>query len=228
MNNLVNIVNGEATVTSRQVAENFGKEHKAVLRSIRDILTSAQNCTDLFRPSVGQDSYGRSQDEYIMNRDGFTLLAMGFTGSTALQWKLKYIAAFNAMEEKLRNTFVIPQTLSQALLLASQQAQVIEEQSLALANAKPKTEYYDKLCDKGLLTNFRDTAKELGVRQKVFMSFLEEHGYIYRDNSGKPKPYADKMEYFGIKDYSDKSRVGTQVFVTVKGKQKFAKELAVA
>ena len=230
MNNLVTMSNGEATVTSRQVAENFGKRHDHVMRDISNILSSIPKSGDTLEMFFGS-SYENPQNkqtysEYIMNRDGFTLLTMGFQGAEAFQWKLKYIAAFNEMEDKLKNSFVIPQTLSQALLMASQQAQVIEEQSRELTIAKPKTEYFDKLVDKGHLTNFRDTAKELGVGQKFFMAWLVEHGYIYRDAKDKPKPYGASMQYFAVKDYAEGRSVGTQVLITTKGKQRFAQELA--
>lgn len=101
---------------------------------------------------------------------------------------------------------------------------VVKEKALLLA--APKAEYYDRLVDHEHLTNFRDTAKAIGVGQKVLMTFLEEHGYIYRDRNGKQKPYADRMEYFSIKDYAKGKSAGSQVFVTVKGKQRFAQEIA--
>lgn len=100
MNNLVTMTNGEATVTSRQVAENFGRLHKDVLENIRGILVAEISATKLFK-EISFEYRGQLFPEYIMNRDGFTLLAMGFQGSKALQWKLTYIAAFNEMEKQL-------------------------------------------------------------------------------------------------------------------------------
>nr|DAT96635.1 MAG TPA: regulatory protein [Caudoviricetes sp.] len=93
--------NGEPVASSRQIAESFGKEHKDVLRAIENI--KAQNCalTSMFFETTYTAGTGKAYPMYLMNRDGFTLLAMGFTGKAALEWKLKYIAAFNAMERKL-------------------------------------------------------------------------------------------------------------------------------
>lgn len=103
MSNLINIQNGQATTTSKQIAENFGREHKNVLRDIENIQKDVLNSEPMFFETTLPDSYGRAQKAYIMNRDGFTLLAMGFTGSDALQWKIKYIQAFNEMEKKISN-----------------------------------------------------------------------------------------------------------------------------
>ena len=104
---------GKLTVSSLQVATDFGKQHKDVIKSIENLLreTSAKNFANLtaensavknfFIESIYADSYGRHQKCYDVTRDGFSLLVMGFTGKKALEWKLKYIEAFNLMEQKL-------------------------------------------------------------------------------------------------------------------------------
>ena len=92
--------NGEPVASSRQIAESFGKEHKHVLTAIRQILVAENSATKFFHETAFEYR-GQKFPEYLMNRDGFTLLAMGFTGKAALEWKLKYIAAFNEMEKKL-------------------------------------------------------------------------------------------------------------------------------
>ena len=102
MNNLVKIKNNQVVVSSRQVAEKFGKEHRNVLASIREILV-AENSAARFYQETTHEYRGQKFPEYLMNRDGFTLLAMGFTGKDALQWKMKYIAAFNEMEAQLNS-----------------------------------------------------------------------------------------------------------------------------
>lgn len=103
---LVELQNGVVTTTSLQVAETFGKNHRHILETIDDYLKAgvAEKSADLFRES----SYVHPQNkqtyrQVVMNRDGFTLLAMGFTGKKALQFKLRYIQAFNEMEEALKN-----------------------------------------------------------------------------------------------------------------------------
>lgn len=102
MTNLVVMKNQQAVTSSLQVAENMEKEHYHVLRDLDGLKGGIQNWGDLFY----EDSYVHPQNKQTyrvvyMNRDGFTLLAMGFTGKKALQFKLKYIEAFNAMEAEL-------------------------------------------------------------------------------------------------------------------------------
>lgn len=127
MNTLVTISNNQPVVSSRSVAENFGKEHKNVLADIREILAAGNSATKLFFESTFENR-GKQYPEYLMTRDGFTLLAMSFNGSKALAWKLKYIQAFNDMEQQLKNPFEIPKTFSEALLLAAEQQKTIELQ----------------------------------------------------------------------------------------------------
>lgn len=100
MHNLVKVRNNQVVVSSRQVAEKFGKLHKDVLENIRNILVAENSATKFYQETT-HEYRGQKFPEYLMNRDGFTLLAMGFTGKEALQWKMKYIAAFNEMEAQL-------------------------------------------------------------------------------------------------------------------------------
>lgn len=115
---------GELVVTSRQVAEDFEKMHKHVLRAIEDkislnpILGSAK----YFIESSYKDSTGRSNKEYLLTKDGFTFLVMGFTGAKADEWKLKYIEAFNKMEQAIKNPFPQMQNLD----LASQMMNIAQ------------------------------------------------------------------------------------------------------
>ena len=102
------IFEGHVTTTSNQIAEHFGKEHKVVMRAIRNLRNTVhadfygcnfapiQNITDL---GIGRT---RQDPAYRITRDGFVFLAMGFTGKEAAQWKEAYITAFNKMEAELR------------------------------------------------------------------------------------------------------------------------------
>lgn len=104
MHELVFLKNEQALTTSLKVAEYFEKEHVHIMRDIRDLskqLEDVSNFGQMFHKSTYTDSYNRRQPMYLLNRDGFTLLAMGFTGKKALQFKLNYIQAFNAMEAAL-------------------------------------------------------------------------------------------------------------------------------
>ena len=96
--------NGQVVVSSRLIAKDFEKQHKHVLDSIEEIKKGvAEKSADLFIESQYQHPQNKQwYKEYLMTRDGFTVLAMGFNGTKALQWKLKYIEAFNQMEEALK------------------------------------------------------------------------------------------------------------------------------
>lgn len=88
----------------------------------------------------------------------------------------------------------------------------------------PKADYFDELVERNTLTNFRETAKQLGVKQKAFISFLMERKFIYRDKRGKLLPYADKNDgLFEVKEcFNDKTQwAGTQTLVTPKGRETF-------
>lgn len=101
MDELVHVGDNKQVVTdSRTVAESFEKRHDNVMQAIEKLKKDVLNFKEMFCKTTEPDKYGREQPVYVMNRDGFTLLAMGFTGSKAMQWKLKYIEAFNEMEKK--------------------------------------------------------------------------------------------------------------------------------
>ena len=104
MENLVKIENGWTVTDSRQVAEHFGKRHKDVLRDIEVLKADVPNFGEMFMESTLPDSYGREQKMYYMNCDGFILLVRGFTGKKVkvLELQIKFIQAFNDMEEKKR------------------------------------------------------------------------------------------------------------------------------
>lgn len=118
--------------------------------------------------------------------------------------------------------------MSRALKMAEnkiKQLSVINTQ-LTVDNTimKPKADYFDELVDRNLLTNFRETAKQLEVGEKKFVKFLIEHKYIYRDKKGKLMPYADKNKgLFEIKEtFNEKTNwSGTQTLITPKGRETF-------
>ena len=95
------IIEGQITTTSNQVAEHFGKRHADVIRAIRKLDAPAEFTERNFALSEFTDSTGRVLPAYRITRDGFTLLAMGFTGKEAMQWKVAYLTAFNQMEAEL-------------------------------------------------------------------------------------------------------------------------------
>lgn len=116
------LVTPQCTTTSMIVAEAFGKRHNDVLRAIETMVEQAPELTDerkrnfalTFTQVAGPNGATRQSPVYTMSRDGFSLLAMGFTGKKALTWKIAFIEAFNAMEQKLRDgaPAVLPQAVN--------------------------------------------------------------------------------------------------------------------
>lgn len=118
MKDLVIMHDQQAVTTSLKVAEIFEKRHDHIIRDISNLSKDVPNFGEMFVQSYEPDSYGRKRRMFYMNRDGFTLLAMGFTGSKAMEFKLKYIEAFNKMEQIVRQE--LPQTPEEKLALTMQ------------------------------------------------------------------------------------------------------------
>ena len=115
---LVIMKDRQAVTTSLQVAENFEKEHKNVLRDIDKLKKDALKFEQMFFEATEPDSYGRPRKMFYMNRKGFVLLVMGYTGKKAFSFKEAYIDAFDAMEEELNKPrYEIPNTPQAALRL---------------------------------------------------------------------------------------------------------------
>lgn len=131
MNELILIYRKEAVTTSLKVAEVFHKRHDRVLRAIENLYstTSKMGRLKMFQASTYEDIKGENRKMYYMNRDGFTLLAMGFTGRKALEFKLKYIDAFNLMEKELqkRNNADYLEARAQGKLVRKAETDVIKE-----------------------------------------------------------------------------------------------------
>lgn len=131
--------NGEPVASSRQIAENFGKEHRNVMRDIENLMSEGvlknEQTPMFYKTEYTHEQNGQTYPMYLMNRDGFSLLVMGFTGKAALEWKLKYIQAFNEMEKKLA-TPQMPKLSKelQALFLLDDRTQRQEQRITALEN----------------------------------------------------------------------------------------------
>ena len=195
MNELVMVENNQVVVSSRQVAENFGKQHKDVLESIRGILAAENSATKFFYESTFENR-GKHYPEYIMNRDGFSLLVMGFTGKEAMTWKIRYIQAFNEMEEKIRENILIMPNFSNPAEAARAWAKEYEEKQKALAQVtemKPKAEFYDDVTGSTDTIDIGSVAKVLNIpnmgRNKLF-SFLREKKVLNKRN----EPYQEYVD----------------------------------
>lgn len=108
MSNLVSLENGRVTTSSLIVAQHFNKRHANVLRAIQN-LECSENFTQLnFELSEYKDDSSKTNKYYIITKDGFMFLVMGFTGKEAALWKERFINAFNEMEASLRTRQEIP------------------------------------------------------------------------------------------------------------------------
>lgn len=124
---LVQIIKDEAVTSSLRVAEVFEKRHSDVLESIKNLV--AENSVAKFFSNGTYENRGKEYPLQYMNRDGFTLLAMGFTGSKALKFKLDYIEAFNQMENHIKeNQTRLPQSPMEVLKLMFDATEEIQEE----------------------------------------------------------------------------------------------------
>lgn len=102
----------QVVVTSLQIAEDFSKQHKNVIQAIENLVAENSAAKSWFY-ETSYENRGKNYPMYLMNKDGFTFLVMGFNGKLANEWKIKYIQAFNAMEKELQSR--IPSTPEEKL-----------------------------------------------------------------------------------------------------------------
>lgn len=200
--------NGEPVASSRQIAENFGKEHRHVLRDVDTMKEDVPNFGQMFFQVETPDSYGRPQRTYLMNRDGFSLLVMGFTGKAALEWKLKYIAAFNEMGKKLaqRPQLSRAELMAQALIAAHDE---LEHKDRQIAELTPKGIFADAVSASKKSILVGELAKLLcqnGVQigQNRLFVWMRERGYLIKDpkrsDYNMPTQRAVEQGLFEIKE----------------------------
>lgn len=209
MNDIIlSMQNGEPVVSSRQIAENFEKNHRDVLRAVDNLKEDVRNFAQMFFETTAPDSYGREQRAYLMNRDGFTLLAMGFTGKAALEWKLKYIAAFNEMEKKLTEQpqLTRSQLLATALIAAHEE---LEEKDKQIETMKPKALFADAVSASKKSILVGEMAKLLSqnginIGQNRLFDWLRRNGYLIKDpkrsDYNLPTQRSMEMGLFEIKE----------------------------
>lgn len=182
MNELVIMADEQAVTSTTSVAENFEREHHDVIKSVEKLKEDVGTFSDMFYHTKELDSYGRGRKVYLMNRDGFTLLAMGFTGRKATKFKLEYIKAFNRMENYINQPKVLSETEQ---LKASMKLSL--ETSEELGEIKSKVTTLENRFDNELtLTHGQATALNHAIKKRIeqlyhsgFMGSLETKRQMY-------------------------------------------------
>lgn len=186
------------------------------------------------------DSLGRTQPTTIINESGLYNVILRSDKPEAKPFR-KWITSEVLPSIRKHGAYMTPETLEAAILSPDYLLKVVtalkdetdKRKALEAVNSRltvenqimhPKADYFDELVDRNLLTNFRETAKELGVPPKKFVQFLIDKKYLYRDKKGKLLPFEGKNGgLFEIKEtFNEKTQwSGTQTMVTPKGRETF-------
>lgn len=180
------------------------------------------------------DSMGRQQETTVINESGLYNVILRSDKPEAKPFRkwvtsevlpsIRKNGGYIAGQEQLTPSELMAKALLVANKTLAEREARISELTVQNAIMQPKAEYFDELVDRNLLTSFRETAKQLGVEEKKFISFLMEKKYIYRDKKAKLMPYADKNNgLFEVKEcFNEKTKwSGTQTLITPKGREKF-------
>lgn len=186
------------------------------------------------------DSLGRIQNTTLINESGLYSLILSSKLPGAKEFK-RWVTSEILPSIRKHGAYMTPETLEAAILSPDYLLKIVtalkdetdKRKVLEAANSRltvenqimqPKAEYFDELVDRNLLTNFRETAKELECKPKKFVEFLIERKYIYRDKRGKLLPYENKNDgLFVVREcFNEKTQwSGTQTMVTPKGRETF-------
>ena len=187
-----------------------------------------------------RDAIGREQNPVLINESGLYSLILSSKLPGAKEFK-RWVTSEVLPSIRKHGAYMTPETLQAAILNPDTMIQLCQQlkneqdknRELTVVNSRltvenqimqPKAEYFDDLVDRNLLTNFRETAKELNYPPKKFVEFLISHKYIYRDKRGKLLPYENKNDgLFEVREcFNEKTKwSGTQTLVTPKGRETF-------
>ena len=173
MNQLM-VMNNEVTMSSREIAELVGKEHKHVMRDLRVL---SEQLGDMFEGVVQVWTHPQNKqqyEEYAIKRDTCITLLTGYDSVS----RMKVIKRWQELESAQKPA--IPQTYAAALLEAGRLAMELEQAEAQLAIAAPKAEFVDRYVDATGTYGFRQVAKMLSVKENWFSDFLIEKGIMYR------------------------------------------------
>ncbi|KAA9174661.1 antirepressor [Delftia sp. 670] len=176
MNAITAISAAVLTMSSREIAELTGRDHGNVMRDIRTLLDDLQ-ASDL-KPVCETTTYaganGQRYPQYELDRDTCLTLLLGYDAVA----RMKVVKRWQELEAQAAPA--VPRTMSQALRLAAEQAEQIEQQQAALALAAPKAEYVDRYVAANGAKGFRQVAKLLGANEHAFRAWLQDEKIMYR------------------------------------------------
>lgn len=203
MNDLVVMNNHQAVTTSLKITEVFDKKHQHVMEAIRKLTVENSTVKKMFVEDSYLNSRNQQQPMYYMNRDGFTLLAMGFTGSKAMEFKLKYIEAFNQMEKKIKEEtqFRLPTNLAE---MSTMFYSVMKDQDKKIEKQNEKVEYLMNLSG---LTSPRNKELTKARNKKIIQVCGGSESNSYKDKSLRSKLYNELFKSyrhrFDVNQYVD-------------------------
>ena len=186
MNQLI-AMNNEVTMSSREIAELVGKEHKHVMRDLRVL---SEQLGDMFEGVVQFWTHPQNKqqyEEYAIKRDTCITLLTGYDSVS----RMKVIKRWQELESAQKPA--IPQTYAAALLEAGRLAMELEQAEVQLAIAAPKAEFVDRYVDATGTYGFRQVAKMLSVKENWFSDFLIEKAVMYR-LSGKLTAHSEHID----------------------------------
>ena len=236
---VVFIQNGEVFANSRDVAEYFGKQHQHILRNIDNILKNKgrPKLDDLFIERFEYHEAAQKEVRFFdMTKDGFTLLAMGFTGQKAMDFKIAYIEQFNAMEAELRRqSNVMIDYSDPAILIGVMNHLQIENKKKdeLIAEQEQHLKKLDRLEGAEGSMCISDAAKTLGVKRDDLFRFMDSRRWIFKRSGNKNWLAYDEKRRAGYMEHDDhlyidaegRERVATRALVTAKGLVKLAELL---
>lgn len=224
--------NNTQTITTLEIAEMMEMEHSKLLRKLDggsdrkgyvEILGEAHlGVTDYFIKSTYLTDQNKEMPCYKVTKLGCDFLANKFTGEKGIIFTALYVKKFHDMEQALKPK--VPATYKEALLETVRLLEENEKLEKENIEMKPKAEYFDELVERNLLTSFRVTANEFGIKESVLIKWLVDKKYIYRDQKNKLRAYADKNNgLFETKEYKSRhsDHAGTQTLITPKGRETF-------
>ena len=203
MDELVIMHDKQVVTTSLKVAEIFEKEHKNVMQSIKNLTAENSAVKKMFVEDRYLNSRSQQQPMYYMNRDGFTLLAMGFTGSKAMEFKLKYIDAFNKMEKQIKEEtkFRLPTNLNE---MSTMFYSVMKDQDKKIEEQGEKVNFLMNLSG---LTSPRNKELTKARNKKIIQVCGGSESNSYQDKSLRSKLYNELFKSyrhrFDVNQYVD-------------------------